>query len=146
MKKKIITVMIGGVVFATGLFVGTVNDNIKPTQQMTVKVENAEVIYLPSDKYPKTAEHIIKAIEKGESNICTIDRKGATENRKQSLKGIPTKKGYDRDEFPMAMCEEGGTGADVEYVPLSDNRGSGSWISNQLDGFKDGEKVIIDVK
>jgi len=29
------------------------------------------------------------------------------------LRGIPTKKGFDRDEYPPAMSDEGGKGADV---------------------------------
>lgn len=139
MNKKIFATLVTVTIFVTGYGVG--NEYKKETS-----VEQVEIIYLPSDKYPKTAEHILKAIEKGETNICTIDRKGATENRRESLKGIPTKKGYDRDEFPMAMCEEGGYGADVEYVPLSDNRGSGSYISNQVEHLKDGSKFMIDVK
>nr|WP_309141629.1 NucA/NucB deoxyribonuclease domain-containing protein [Priestia megaterium] len=105
-----------------------------------------KVIYFPADRYPKTAAHIEHAIEEGKSAICTIDREGAEENRSQSLKGIPTKDGYDRDEFPMAFCDEGGTGADIDYVKPTDNRGAGSWISHQVDEFPDGTKVLIQVK
>jgi hypothetical protein len=59
---------------------------------------------------------------------------------------VPTKKGYDRDEWPMAMCEEGGTGANVKYISPSDNRGAGSWVSNQLDKYPDGTTVEFEVK
>lgn len=54
---------------------------------------DSEVVQLifPSDEYPETAKHIEKAISKGEPKICTIDREGAEENRRESLKGIPTK-------------------------------------------------------
>ncbi|GIP05256.1 hypothetical protein J28TS4_36630 [Paenibacillus lautus] len=85
----------------------------------------------PADKYPETADHIKKA----------IDRTGAEDNRSSSLKGIPTKKGYDRDEWPMAMCAEGGDGASVEYIDPSDNRGAGSWVGNYLEGYPDGTQV-----
>ncbi|KGE18077.1 NucA/NucB deoxyribonuclease domain-containing protein [Paenibacillus wynnii] len=98
-------------------------------------------ILFPTDRYPKTARHIQEAIENGEAPICTIDREGADENRRLSLKGVPTKKGYDRDEWPMAMCLEGGEGADIEYIPPSDNRGAGSWVGNQLESFADGTRV-----
>jgi hypothetical protein len=54
------------------------------------------------------------ALKKGTSAVCTIDKEGADKNREESLKNIPTKRGYDRDEFPMAICEEGGAGADIE--------------------------------
>lgn len=105
--------------------------------------DDTEVVQLifPAERYPETAEHIQEAIESGESAVCTIKREEAEENRKESLKGIPTKKGYDRDEWPMAMCAEGGAGADIEYITPSDNRGAGSWVGNQLEGFADGTRV-----
>ncbi|MBS2968594.1 sporulation protein [Metabacillus sp. KIGAM252] len=105
-----------------------------------------EVLYFPLDRYPLTGDHIIDAIAAGHSDVCTIDRDGADQNRTESLKGIPTKSGYDRDEWPMAMCEEGGAGADIRYVPYSDNRGSGSWVGNQLEGYPDGTKVLFIVE
>ncbi|UQZ32844.1 DNA-entry nuclease [Paenibacillus sp. PK3_47] len=105
--------------------------------------KDSEVVQLvfPSDRYPETAEHIQEAIQSGESAICTIDREQAEDNRKESLKGVPTKKGYDRDEWPMAMCAEGGAGADIEYITPSDNRGAGSWVGNQLEEYPDGTRV-----
>ncbi|GIP14937.1 hypothetical protein J40TS1_05790 [Paenibacillus montaniterrae] len=101
------------------------------------------VLEFPSDSYPETALHIYSAIENGHSDVCTIDRDGADERRKQSLKGISTREGYDRDEWPMAMCAEGGEGASVAYVNSSDNRGAGSWVGHQLSAYEDGEKVLF---
>lgn len=101
------------------------------------------VLEFPSDSYPETALHIFSAIENGHSNVCTIDREGAKDRRKQSLKGIETREGYDRDEWPMAMCAEGGKGASVAYVNSSDNRGAGSWVGNQLSSYENGEKVLF---
>ncbi|MGG2183838.1 hypothetical protein [Bacillus sp. (in: firmicutes)] len=68
----------------------------------------------PFDKYPKTARDIKNAIKKGASAVCTIDKEGADKNGEESLKNIQVKREYDRDEFPLAMCEEGGAGADIE--------------------------------
>lgn len=104
---------------------------------------NGQVVRIefPADRYPKTAAHIQHAIAKGESAVCTIDRDGAKANREDSLRGIPTKKGFDRDEWPMAMCEEGGTGADIEYIAPSDNRGAGSWVGNALEDYPDGTRI-----
>ncbi|MBP1963351.1 NucA/NucB deoxyribonuclease domain-containing protein [Paenibacillus aceris] len=111
-------------------------------------VQNDSIVTLvfPKDRYPETGIHIKSAIEHGESPICTIDRAQADHNRDLSLKGVPTKKGYDRDEWPMAMCAEGGSGADIMYVTPSDNRGAGSWISHQLEKYPDGTRVEIIVK
>lgn len=120
-------------------------DNVN---QLITITTNAEITYdvtlkFPSDRYPETAAHISAAITKGKSAICTIDRDGADENREESLKGIPTKDGYDRDEWPMAMCSEGGQGADVAYVESSDNRGAGSWVGNALEEYPNGTRVLF---
>jgi hypothetical protein len=106
----------------------------------------AKIIYLPSSRYPETAKHIEAAEKAGKSKVCTLDRKDVTEHRKESLAGVPTKPGYDRDEFPMAFCKEGGYNANIMYISPSDNRGAGSWISHQVSGLPDGTKIEILVK
>lgn len=40
------------------------------------------------------------------------------------------------------MCRRG-EGADVAYVKSSDNRGSGSWVGNQLEAYTDGTRVLF---
>jgi hypothetical protein len=99
------------------------------------------ILEFPADKYPTVAAHIASAILAGESAVCTIDRAGAEQRREASLAGIPTKDGYDRDEWPMAMCKEGGVGASVVYVDPGENRGAGSWVGNQLEKYPDGTRV-----
>ena len=66
-----------------------------------------DILYFPASRYPETGAHISDAIKAGHSDVCTIERSGADKRRQESLKGIPTKPGFDRDEWPMAMCEEG---------------------------------------
>lgn len=105
-----------------------------------------KVLYFPLSRYPETGSHIRDAIAEGHPDICTIDRDGADKRREESLKGIPTKPGYDRDEWPMAVCEEGGAGADVRYVTPSDNRGAGSWVGNQMSSYPDGTRVLFIVQ
>lgn len=73
----------------------------------------------------------------------TIDRGGAAQRRRESLKNIPPVKGADRDEYPPAMFEEGGSGASVRTITPSDNRGAGSCIGQQCRGLPNGETVII---
>lgn len=117
---------------------------ITPTATpQTVPDDYDYTLEFPSDSYPETALHINNAIENGHSDVCTIDREGADENRKKSLAGIDTMTGYDRDEWPMAMCAEGGEGASVAYIDPSDNRGAGSWVGNQLSAYENGEKVLF---
>ena len=112
---------------------------------MIKKVVKKEVIkvYLSRSKYPESAAHIEYAIEHGASASLTLERDGADENRKKSLKGITPKKGKDRDEYPFAMCKEGGKGASVRYISPSDNRGAEAFISAKLRGYPDGTTFII---
>lgn len=139
MKNKLLVAFI-----FTGLLLTGCNQT--STTQTSQNQSYDKVIYIPSDRYPETAEHVKEAEAKGKSSICTIDRKDVTEHRKQSLAGVATKPGYDRDEYPLAMCKEGGQGADIQLVHSSDNRGEGSWVSHQLRGLPDGTKVLIKVK
>ncbi|PFV86977.1 sporulation protein [Bacillus thuringiensis] len=129
------------------LFTGcSTMQNSNSVKQASGSQNIAQVIELPSNKYPETAAHIKDAITNGKTDICTIDRDGAAERRKQSLANVPTKKGYDRDEYPMAMCREGGKGADIKYIKPADNRGAGSYIGNKVEKIPDGTKVKIVVK
>lgn len=66
-------------------------------------------------------------------------------NRRESLKGVETKPGLDRDEYPPAMFKEGGSGASVQHIDPSDNRGAGACIGAQCRGLPDGTKVEINV-
>lgn len=66
--------------------------NSNPAKQTSGTQDIAQVIEFPSNKYPETAAHIKDAIASGKTDICTIDRGGAAERRKQSLANVPTKK------------------------------------------------------
>lgn len=94
-------------------------------------------------RYPDIADHVRDAQAAGESAVCTIDRPGATERRKESLRGHATALGKDRDEYPPAECKEGGKGADVRLVPSSENRSAGAWMSGQLRKWPNGTQVLL---
>ncbi|MYM59078.1 hypothetical protein GTG28_07565 [Vibrio sp. OCN044] len=96
-------------------------------------------------RHPEAAKHIQDAQAAGHPKTLTIDRANAPANRKASLKGVPTKKGLDRDEYPPAMFKEGGSGASVRHISPRDNRGAGSCIGGQCSGLPDGTRVRIDV-
>lgn len=151
--KKWLPVILAGILFALGYQSFDSIDDIRSILDSTLGADEQSkpitqqdgkydvILELPADRYPETAAHVQSAIEKGHSDICTIDRDGAEENREESLHDIPTKEGYDRDEWPMAMCREGGAGAHVEYIDPSDNRGAGSWVSNQIREYPDGTRI-----
>src|SRR5262249_57123369 len=56
---------------------------------------------ITEDEYPESVDHIHSQIGQGNSQTVTINRPGAKQNRRDSLRGIPTVKGSDRDEWPM---------------------------------------------
>jgi hypothetical protein len=106
-----------------------------------------EVVKVPlsSERYPASTWHIKLAWRRGAPKVWHLDRSGADANREQSLKGIESNSKLDRDEVPIAASEEGGAGADIAYIPFSDNRGSGSSIGNALSDYCDGQafRVVI---
>lgn len=103
------------------------------------------VVIIDSKKYPQTAEHIKMAQNMGLPEFVTLGRSDAANRRKASLANVRASNIYDRDEWPMAVFREGGTGANVVYVDGSDNRGAGSSISWQMRNFPDGSRVRVRV-
>lgn len=103
------------------------------------------VVIVDSRKYPQTAEHIKAAQTMGLPEFVTLRRKEAPARRDASLSGVETSPIYDRDEWPMAIFEEGGEGANVAYVNGHDNRGAGSFISWQLRNIPDGARIRVRV-
>jgi hypothetical protein len=103
-------------------------------------------IVIDRTKYPETAQHIENAIAAGHPDELIIARPGAKGNRKESLKNYPTVPGKDRDEYPPAVFQEGGTDASVQPINPSDNRGAGSSMGHQLKPYPNGTKVKIVVK
>ncbi|QIY96386.2 LamG-like jellyroll fold domain-containing protein [Streptomyces sp. S1D4-11] len=91
-------------------------------------------------QHPDSAIHA--AEEDGEGLMVTLDRAGADARRADNLRGIPTRPGQDRDEFPPAIFREG-QGAHVKHIGAGDNRGAGSDMKNQLVDIPDGGRVKV---
>ena len=102
-------------------------------------------VTVDANKHPESAQHIEDAQKAGKPGTLTVDRGGAKDRRRESLRGTPTTKGKDRDEYPPAVTKEGGKGASVRPISPRDNRGSGSSIGRQLRGVPNGTKIKIKV-
>jgi hypothetical protein len=112
-------------------------------------------LLIDQGKYPEATDHVRKAQMgtswRGDESFprtqpaeVTIDRDGAAGCRAESMKQVPqTKPGYDRDEYPPAMFNEGGTGSSVKYIDPHDNQGAGSSTGRQVAGLDDGAHVTI---
>ena len=94
-------------------------------------------------RHPESAQHVEDAQSAGHPTELTIDRQGATQRRRESMRGNPRQPGLDRDEYPPAMFQEGGTGSSVRGIDPSDNRGAGSSMGHQARDHPDGTRVRL---
>ena len=80
-----------------------------------------------------------------------LNRRGADARRDRLLEDIPTREGFDRDEYPPAVGRGRGKGlergrnprgwkAHVRYVPSSENRSHGAALGAKLDDFCNGTR------
>jgi hypothetical protein len=106
---------------------------------------------LDSNKYPASSLHIYLAIRNGVPQKLHINRNPDYDLRGKSLQGIPSNSTFDRDEFPFALSNEAvvynrekGT-SDIAFIPLSDNRGSGSSMGNALSDYCQGQAFRINL-
>jgi hypothetical protein len=106
---------------------------------------NSVHVQLSASRYPETTDHIADAIAAGQPSLLHIARDEEEANREASLAPYPPRTGFDRDEYPPAMSDEGGAGADVRYIDPSDNRGAGSTMGNQLEDWCNGQPFRIDI-
>lgn len=116
--------------------------------QRPKRVQN---ISFSGTKYPNIRAHFLAAVKKGWPRILVLNRPGAAARRKRLLQGIPTRPGYDRDEYPPAVGRGRGKGliagsspigwkADVQYVPSAENRSHGSSMGVKLRRFCNGTR------
>jgi hypothetical protein len=101
-------------------------------------------------KYPHIRAHFLAAVAKGWPRILVLNRPGAAARREKLLADIPTKSGYDRDEYPPALArgrgfhirgaDPKGWMADVAYVGSHENRSHGSTMETKLKRFCNGTK------
>ena len=104
-------------------------------------------------KYPNIMRHTRAAIARGWPSVMVISRRGKEQRRERLLQNIPTRAGFDRDEYPAAVGRGRANGAqhglvrglspigwmaDVAYVPSSENRSHGASLGAKLRRFCDG--------
>jgi hypothetical protein len=114
------------------------------------------VVNLDDVKHAHLIAHEREAIAKGQPRTLTLERDNAAGRRAQDLRGIPTRPGFDRDEWPIAASEEAGlhsdgSRADVAYVASAENRSGGAALAHAfahggVDGgpLCDGQRLIVE--
>ncbi|HST42228.1 MAG TPA: NucA/NucB deoxyribonuclease domain-containing protein [Conexibacter sp.] len=97
---------------------------------------------ISATRYPRVLAHIDAAVRAGWPRVLRIRRDGAAARRDRALRGIPTRPGYDRDEWPMAMARADWR-AHVAYVPSGENRGAGASVGLKLRRWCDGTRFTV---
>ena len=109
-------------------------------------------IVFSAAKYPSVRRHFRRAVlRRGWPRQLVVNRGGADERRERLLRDIPTREGFDRDEYPPAVGRGRGPGlergrhprgweADVRYVPASENRSDGASLGAQLQPLCNGTR------
>jgi hypothetical protein len=102
-------------------------------------------------KYPNIRRHFRGALRRGWPVRLVVNRPGADDRRDRLLEDIPTRDGFDRDEYPPAVGRGKGTGlergrnprgwkADVRYVESSENRSHGASLGAKLRDYCSGTR------
>lgn len=102
------------------------------------------IVDLNDDKHHNVIDHAFDARRAGHPRVLHIRRAERWANRAAALRGIPTKKAYDRDQYPPAMADEGGKGADVRYVPKKENRSAERLMGTQLERYCNGQSFVFE--
>ncbi len=103
----------------------------KPESESCKRTKRSVRVRFSRSRWPNIADHIAD-VRSDYPSVLHIDRPGAAANRRAATRGIPTRKGYDRDEYPPAVSREGGEGADVRYVRSAENRSAGAYLGSRL--------------
>lgn len=104
----------------------------------------AVVVNLDDSRSPAAVAHVRRAVAARQPWLLHIDRAHEDLHRRTSLRGIPTRPGHDRDEYPPAVSAEGGAGADVELIPAGDNRSAGGKMGAALRPYCDGQAFTFE--
>lgn len=110
--------------------------------------KGTQIVSFSKTKYPHIRAHYLAAVKAGWPRFLIVNRPGADARRERLLEGVPTKDGYDRDEYPPAVARgrgfhirgenPRGWKASVRYLKSRENRSHGSSLGGQLRPFCNG--------
>jgi hypothetical protein len=130
---------------------GSKPDPTQDTGTTCARPKAVQRLVFSASKYPNIRAHFRAAVRKGWPRITVLNRPGADARRDRLLRGVPTRDGMDRDEYPAAVLrgkskglERGrnprGWKADLRYVPSSENRSHGATLGAKLAGVCNGTR------
>ncbi|MBH8604105.1 sporulation protein [Thermoactinomyces sp. CICC 10522] len=109
-----------------------------------VKVDD-RAFFISDQQFPERASFFRKAFRVTKTAACTLDRKNAGARNKEALKSYPPKDGFDRVQWPLAICREGGAGAYVEYIESEKNEQVEKWLQKELSKYPDGTPLFFHI-
>ena len=128
----------GLALLAAGCADVVVSERPTPTASC-VSQQGVANISFSKTKYPNILRHYEAAVADGWPRVLVLNRTGAATRRARLLRGIDTRPGMDRDEYPPAVAR-GSYRADVAYVPSSENRSHGARMGIKLRRYCDGTR------
>jgi hypothetical protein len=75
-----------------------------------VRPTGMQRIEFSASKYPNVRRHFRGAVRRGWPRRLVLNRRGADARRERLLRDIPTREGFDRDEYPPAVGRGRGPG------------------------------------
>ena len=125
-----------------------------PSASSCSRPSSVQHIVFSRSKYPSIRRHYLRAVRAGWPRILVVNRTGTGARRDRLLdeSSLPTRAGFDRDEYPPAVGRGRGTRAlkrginpigwraHVAYVRSSENRSHGSSLGGQLRRFCNGTR------
>jgi hypothetical protein len=122
-----------------------------PAGRSCTRPRGIQTISFSATKYPNIRAHFRGALRRGWPRTLVVNRPGTDDRRDRLLEDIPTRDGFDRDEYPPAVGRGRGKGlvsgsnprgwrADVRYVESSENRSHGSSLGGKLRRFCNGTR------
>ena len=125
-----------------------------PSGRSCSRPSSVQRIVFSRARYPNIRRHYMAAVGNGWPRILIVNRPDADQRRDRLLDeaGLPTRAGFDRDEYPPAVgrgrgpraltrgINPVGWRADVAYVRSGENRSHGSSLGGKLRRFCNGTK------
>jgi hypothetical protein len=102
------------------------------------------IVDLNDDRHHAVIDHAFDARRAGHPRVLHIRREERWANHSAALSGIPKRKGYDRDQYPPAIADEGGRGASVRYIARKVNRRADSLMGKQLEPYCNGQSFVVE--
>ncbi len=111
-----------------------------------LKASEASAVHLVFEEFtPTIYEATNDAFKANKPQVLTYDddKDARDRRRREATMGTQTQPGMQRDEYPYASTEEGGTGAQVTLVPSYENSLQGGQLSLLYRLIEDGDRFLV---